>query len=318
MPDRASQAIRTLQRAGFKGDRLKTAFAIVMRESGGNPAAHNPNRSTGDDSYGLAQINMLGSMGPARRRQFGLKANTDLLNPDVNARAMFRMSDGGQDFGAWGIGDNAYRSGAGVDTIRPHFARFPAALAAARGDSPRATPSRVPGGTIPAPPDKVEAALSMILDARRKRGADVSPILAAALEQRAARTRPAAVPPRERHDHVSPVQKGPLVRTDRAMQGTHVTDGLGWGTRTAADLMARPGTPVGAPADGTIVKWGSAQGGEALYFDDDDPDTDPDFWIGHVDRRLPVGTRVRAGQPLARVSAKHPSPHVHIDWGRAR
>ena len=81
--------------------------------------------------------------------------------------------------------------------------------------------------------------------------------------------------------------------------------------------MGRPGTPVGAPAAGTIVRWGSAQGGEALYVDDDDPDKDPDFWLGHVENRLPVGTRVRQGQPIARISGRHPRPHVHVDWGRS-
>lgn len=115
----------TLAAAGFKGKALQTAFGIAKRESGGRPDAFNPDRSTGDQSYGLFQINMLGSMGPSRRNQFGLKRNEDLLDPLVNARAAYRMSNGGKDFGAWGIGPNAYRSGAGLETIAPYLNRVP-------------------------------------------------------------------------------------------------------------------------------------------------------------------------------------------------
>lgn len=115
----------TLAKAGFKGDALRTAFGIAKRESGGRPDAYNPDVSTGDQSYGLFQINMLGSMGPARRQQFGLKRNEDLLDPLKNARAAYRMSRGGKDFGAWGIGPNAYRSGAGLETIAPYMGRVP-------------------------------------------------------------------------------------------------------------------------------------------------------------------------------------------------
>jgi cell wall-associated NlpC family hydrolase len=129
MPRDPRQLIGTLQKAGFKGDSLRTAFGIAMRESGGRPDAYNPDRSTGDDSYGLFQINMLGEMGPARRKQFGLKANQELLDPEVNAKAAFRMSNGGKDFGAWGIGPNAYRQGAGTETIKKYMDQFPKLLA---------------------------------------------------------------------------------------------------------------------------------------------------------------------------------------------
>ena len=112
-------------RAGFRGKALETAFGISKRESGGRPDAFNPDRSTGDQSYGLFQINMLGNLGPSRRKQFGLQRNEDLLDPVVNAKAAFRMSNGGRDFGAWGIGPNAYRSGAGYDTIAKYVAAMP-------------------------------------------------------------------------------------------------------------------------------------------------------------------------------------------------
>jgi len=104
-----------LQRAGFKGQGLKTAWAIAKRESGGRPEAYNPDRSTGDNSYGLFQINMLGDMGPSRRKQFGIQSNEQLLDPNINAKAAYQMSKGGTDFGAWGIGPNAYRKMPALD-----------------------------------------------------------------------------------------------------------------------------------------------------------------------------------------------------------
>lgn len=101
--------LATLKGAGFKGEALKTAWAIAKRESGGRADAYNPDRSTGDDSYGLFQINMLGNLGPSRRKSYGLSSNRDLLDPATNARVAYAMSKGGSDFGAWGIGPNAYR-----------------------------------------------------------------------------------------------------------------------------------------------------------------------------------------------------------------
>lgn len=92
--------------------------------------------------------------------------------------------------------------------------------------------------------------------------------------------------------------------------GTHVTDGLGWGTQTAEDIMGNPGTPVRAPESGRIVKHGSAQGGQSVWFLSDSGYM---YWLGHIESDLPVGTRIRRGQKLAVISADHPRPHVHID-----
>jgi hypothetical protein len=88
--------------SGFEGEALKIAFGIVMKESTGMPYAHNQNSNTGDNSYGLFQINMIGSLGPARREQFGLKENEDLFNPLTNAAIAYIISDGGNDWGPWG------------------------------------------------------------------------------------------------------------------------------------------------------------------------------------------------------------------------
>jgi hypothetical protein len=57
-----------------------------------------------------------------------------------------------------------------------------------------------------------------------------------------------------------------MLVTSKGWKASHETDGLGWGTKTAADIMAKPGTPVGAPESGTVVRLGSAQGGQSMYF----------------------------------------------------
>lgn len=90
-----------LKQAGFKGQDLVEAWAVAMKESTGRPFAHNKNSNTGDNSYGLFQINMIGSLGPARRDQYGLKTNKELFNPLINAKIAYHMSNGGKDWSAW-------------------------------------------------------------------------------------------------------------------------------------------------------------------------------------------------------------------------
>ncbi len=90
--------------AGFSGSDAITAVAIALAESGGNVNAHN-NRPP-DDSYGLWQINMLGSLGPNRRKQFGISSNEALYDPATNAKAAKMVKDG-QGWTAWSV----YKSG---------------------------------------------------------------------------------------------------------------------------------------------------------------------------------------------------------------
>lgn len=102
--------IDILKKAGFKGEGLRMAYAIAMAESSGSASAHNPNAGTGDNSYGLFQINMLGAMGPERRRQYGLASNEALYDPLTNARVAYKMSHGGTNWGPWSTyGSGAYR-----------------------------------------------------------------------------------------------------------------------------------------------------------------------------------------------------------------
>lgn len=97
-----------IHQAGFTGQAANTMYGIVMAESSGNARAFNGNSNTGDQSYGLAQINMIGGMGPERRRQFGLSSNEDLYDPATNLRVAYALSNGGRDFSPW----STYNSGA--------------------------------------------------------------------------------------------------------------------------------------------------------------------------------------------------------------
>jgi len=90
-----------LQQVGFKGQALKEAWGTAMKESTGRPMAHNKNSKTGDNSYGLFQINMIGSLGPARLEQYNLKSNEELFDPLTNAKIAYQMSNGGKDWSAW-------------------------------------------------------------------------------------------------------------------------------------------------------------------------------------------------------------------------
>lgn len=95
-----------LYEVGFRGEALRLAWGTAMKESTGRPMAHNKNSNTGDNSYGLFQINMIGNLGPARLKEFGLEANEDLFNPVTNAKIAFEMSNEGKNWKAWhGITD---------------------------------------------------------------------------------------------------------------------------------------------------------------------------------------------------------------------
>lgn len=89
--------------AGFRGQDLVNIVAIAKRESSWKPTVFNGNKKTGDESYGLTQINMLGSMGPARRKQFGITSNDQLFDPQTNMNAAFKLySSSGNKLTAWG------------------------------------------------------------------------------------------------------------------------------------------------------------------------------------------------------------------------
>lgn len=92
-----------LYAVGFEGKALKTAWAVVKKESNGRPLAFNGNTRTGDSSYGIFQINMIGGLGVMRRDKYDLNSNKDLFDPVVNAEIAYHMSNGGEDWTAWKI-----------------------------------------------------------------------------------------------------------------------------------------------------------------------------------------------------------------------
>lgn len=126
--------------AGFTGNALPVIVAVVLAESGGNPRAHNP--VPPDNSYGLAQINMLGAMGPERRKRFNLKSNEDLFDPSTNLRVAYALYRDRGNFSAW----STYSNGR-------YLTYLPRANAAVKKNGGRAV---VTGRTDPNNPDAVD------------------------------------------------------------------------------------------------------------------------------------------------------------------
>lgn len=114
-----------LQLVGFEGKSLKVAWAIAKKESNGRPLAHNNNLKTGDNSYGIFQINMIGDLGLDRRKKFDIIRNVDLFDPVTNAKAAFYMTAKGTDFGSWGYGPNAYDGTPEEPKITEWVLKFP-------------------------------------------------------------------------------------------------------------------------------------------------------------------------------------------------
>ena len=102
--DKAS-LVRLLEWAGFKGRALNNAINVVYHESRGNTLDHNTNARTGDNSYGLFQINMLGEMGAQRKVWLKLTSYSQLFDPITNVRVAFQLSKGGKDFSDWPSSD---------------------------------------------------------------------------------------------------------------------------------------------------------------------------------------------------------------------
>ena len=120
-----TELVDLLSLVGFKGKSLKLAWAITMRESRGHPLSHNDSKYSGDNSYGLFQINMLGSLGADRREKFGIQTNAELFDPVTNAKAAFYMSARGTNFGSWGLGPDAYDGTASETAVTNWLDDFP-------------------------------------------------------------------------------------------------------------------------------------------------------------------------------------------------
>jgi len=90
-----------LHAVGFRGQNLVEAWAVAKKESNGRPLAFNGNVKTGDSSFGIFQINMIGMLKEGRQDKFGINFNSELLNPVINAQVAYHMSNGGKNWSAW-------------------------------------------------------------------------------------------------------------------------------------------------------------------------------------------------------------------------
>lgn len=117
---------RFLYAKGLRGDTLQRVWAIGMRESSGRPGVDNAglNRN-GSVDYGLFQINSVHA--PWLKKTFGWTMD-DMRDPNKAFRAMWRMSQHGQNLSAWNIGPNAYdpsNSGKHTSAWQNWMAQFP-------------------------------------------------------------------------------------------------------------------------------------------------------------------------------------------------
>ena len=151
-----TQVAALLRQEGVKEDLIPTMVAIGQAESGLNPKALNPDRSTGDNSFGIFQINMIDDIGVERREKFNLKSNEQLYDPLTNVRAAASILKS-QGLPAWSV----FKSGKYKEYL-------PGAQQAA------GVSSSMPGPTAPPPVDiesseKVRTAVSKAQ--KRKSGA---------------------------------------------------------------------------------------------------------------------------------------------------
>lgn len=85
-----------LYRAGFRGENLREAWAITMRESRGRNIGPGDPEYNGED-WGIVQLN---------KPTWGHEPWWDddkILDPEYSARVMFEMSKGGTTWEAWGL-----------------------------------------------------------------------------------------------------------------------------------------------------------------------------------------------------------------------
>lgn len=86
----------TLYNAGFRGENLREAWAIAMRESNGQNIGPGNPRFNGED-WGIVQFN---------KPTWGNEPWWDdekILDPDYSAQIMYRLSNGGKNWQMWGL-----------------------------------------------------------------------------------------------------------------------------------------------------------------------------------------------------------------------
>lgn len=81
----------------FPANQHENAIRIMLQESSGNPASHNWNPKTGDDSWGCFQINLAGGNKKSR------PSPSELVKADVNVAFAYNLwkSTGWRSSGGW-------------------------------------------------------------------------------------------------------------------------------------------------------------------------------------------------------------------------
>lgn len=170
-----NEVAKILFNAGFRGDDLVKALAISHRESGGwNTNAFNPNKDTKDLSYGLFQLNMLGDLGPWRRKFFGIGSNEELFNPITNAQAAFKLyqlrkKEGKDPFYDWG-GYKNMSSTYSTDLKNAHSVAKHSGYLSKEGDP--TMPARGGGGMVVASGDTITIAPNIYIQSTGSNEAD--------------------------------------------------------------------------------------------------------------------------------------------------
>jgi hypothetical protein len=122
----AAQIYALARAAGFPPVVAVTMTAIALRESSGDPNAFNGNAATGDNSFGLWQINMRDA-GIAKLIQAKvLPPNADLsqlLDPALNAKAAFLL---------WGMNNRNLNVAWRISTPGMYQTRYESHLPAAQ------------------------------------------------------------------------------------------------------------------------------------------------------------------------------------------
>ena len=124
-----TELVSVLERAGFEGEGLRTAWAVAMRESHGRPGALSPANSNGTRDHGLFQLNDI---------HLGRSIDaSQVYDAASNAAAAYRMSKGGTDWSSWGLGHKGWAGH--LEQVKPAtyqalnarfqewYARFPGA-----------------------------------------------------------------------------------------------------------------------------------------------------------------------------------------------
>ncbi len=337
----SQQLVDILRQAGFQGDALRTAYAVAMAESRGNARAFNGNRDTGDESYGLFQINMLGDLGPDRLKRYGLPSREALYDPSTNARIAYQMSGGGRNWQPW----SAYKNGSYRQYLSGNQDAGVQQPAAASQPGPSRAGSTVATTAAPqasSSDPKMQVAQMLLRRSMQRRGADTNGLLGQLLDRRmqgsggaaaaaappshAAAAPAAGAPPQASAG--GPYPYNPLRAAHSALgapgQGTH-SAGEGpdnWQSDNAWDYGAKPGTPVYATDAGIVdpTRYGPLStsgrfGGYRLTVDG----ADSDQFYQHLAENLAVkpGQRVNAGDLLGYIGAV-PGLAPHLHYGRSR